>query len=344
MRFTRAVWAFSFACACAKQDAPTAAAAKAMDAEPADVVQLRFGWPNGTALVTTTFEKSDQRDGVEILGISMELSSRISASNHPDHLALAWVESSVTQQEIRGSMEPLMRAAFQTTIDACTVPFTERVSREGVAIGMDGVEGVVLAIQALVEKPLAELAEAIGNAPELASLSPILDRLRPEAVAEGLTTEFAEDWNAQVAYWIGSDLEIGSDYQVVEQVAHPTLPEGVTYPVTTTFRVVERRPCRTGEARLGCVLIRRTVSHDADSLADITATLLTATFAHMPEAPLIRVDSMSNVTTVEIVTEPSTLRTWQITTTEQTTGNTTVGDQVSSINDTKVSTSTYAWD
>lgn len=266
-----------------------AAAASAQDAAPgADTVSLRFAWTAETeARIETTRLQQTAGTADTLFGRS---SYRMRVRGHPDGLIISYDEFEFPAAADTTEAAQLNGLAEQA---AAMVPKVV-VDSAGGFMGIEDVESVRARLDSLMTRML--------DPEEAASAREMLATVVTE---EGLAGIAAQEWNTIVGRWAGADLEIGTEYEFVEESALPMMP-GTVVPMVSTFTVVRRRPCNDTGTGDDCVEIRVVSRADPEAVADILAEFTERLLA-VPGMG-ISFESFEMENTMVLVTEPSTLR------------------------------------
>jgi hypothetical protein len=119
-----------------------------------------------------------------------------------------------------------------------------------------------------------------------------------------LETQTAEDYNLEAGTWIGATLEQGVWYDMTASLLLPLAPRVfMTHKIQFTYS--RSVPCVPGAAQLSCIEIVLRAVPDPDVLKADLDTL--ARHSHLARGHLPRLWS---VTTMRLVTDPATLRTY----------------------------------
>jgi protein required for attachment to host cells len=285
-RSTRISIRFAFICIASSG----AAGAFAQDAPArADTVNLRFAWPAGTDahIETTRFQEQVSGTADTVTG-SARYRMRVHA--HPAGLIISYEDFAFPAAADTTESAQLNSLAEQA---AAMVPKVV-VDSAGAFVGIDGVETVHTRLDSLLTQML-EPEEAATAREGLATM------VTEDALA-GLA---AQEWNAIVGRWAGSDLVIGTDYGFEEDAALPMIP-GAGVKMVSEFRVERRTSCSGVATGDDCVEIRLVSRADPDAVREILAQFTEQLLATPGVG--IAFESFEMENELVLVTEPRTLR------------------------------------
>ena len=127
---------------------------------------------------------------------------------------------------------------------------------------------------------------------------------------ERLTASIRARWDLAVANWIGADLEHGAPYELDSTDLGPGL-DGRPLRWMTRFSVARWLPCAPG-SRQECVELLMTISVEPQDLKGAVDVMVDRALASKdPASGTPRGAIVEQTTHVRVVTEPSTLRTWE---------------------------------
>jgi hypothetical protein len=261
------------------------AAARAEDAPargPAEVVPLRFAWPE-PARAKVTFRRTRLRTGERPGTFTARYETVAEAAE--DGLALTTRGTSW-----RGDL-PFPSALAADAIRA-TERVVQRVSPQGEFAGLDGVEALRPVLARVLEDARVP-AEQAERALDLA-----LAATRAEA---------EELWNLSVGFWTGADLGVGRTYVLQGEAALPLLP-GVRAPQAVEFGVRRRVPCAAAERAPRCVEAWLRSTPDRAALERAAPALLARLAAPGDDPPAAEAAlGLSVERSLVLVTDPATL-------------------------------------
>lgn len=254
-----------------------------------DTVRLRFGWHAGmdaqvhtTRLHVRTAERTDSASG--------SAQYLMHVAEHPSGLLVSYDNFVFPVTADTGQAAQAATLAEQA---AAMVPKVV-VDPVGAFVGIEDVATVRARLDTLVTQML-EPEEAAAARETLATM------LTEDALS-GLA---AQEWNAIVGRWAGTELVVGERYAFEEQAALPLLP-GSAVTMLSEFSVERFTSCTEGGTEHDCVEIRVFSRADPEAVAALLAQFTERLLA-MPGLGIeFESFDMENETT--LVTEPSTLR------------------------------------
>jgi hypothetical protein len=134
-----------------------------------------------------------------------------------------------------------------------------------------------------------------------------VDRLLSD---ELLTAQIRANWDLAVANWIGADLEHSAQYELDSTDPVPGLGDRPLRRMTR-FLVARWLPCAPASRR-ECVELLMSISFEPQDLKGVVDAMVDRALAsNDPESSTTRGAIIEQTTLVRVITEPSTLRTWE---------------------------------
>lgn len=251
------------------------------EAATGPAVPLRFAWPDGLALRVVA-QRKDDKGGKQsssetrylMRAQAVEGGMRIIESD----FELAAFEGGAAHQ---AQMAKMMGGS--TTVS--------RVASDGSFQGIEDAQALVTrlheAMQASSEQPMTPEQRAF---------------LEQTFSVELLTASAAVEWQDRVGFWVGSDLELGAEYELSSESALP-FPGTPTVKLLTRFGATALVPCKLGEAPR-CVRIQAITDVDPSDMERATAALLKGFGA--PDGA-VKIKALEVTTELVLITDPATL-------------------------------------
>jgi hypothetical protein len=246
----------------------------------ADVVRLRFDWPE--SFEAQAIERRTQiRSGRPTVVTAVRFTQTAVRRDGAIQIAAArmrWDGSRAAQD--RAAMTAVLRASEQ---------IVQVVSPGGELLRVDGTAALGPALEQLLARPGVSAEQRAR---------------RIEAAELAMRSEAREAWNLAVGFWAGADLELGERYVMKTDAEVPLVP-GVRFAFDQEFSVRRRVPCAAEERALRCVEITLRSSPDPELLpavARAVAPRLAGAHAR-PDA----LGELSIENELLLVTEPDTL-------------------------------------
>jgi hypothetical protein len=259
--------------------ATTAGAEQQAAAGPA--VSLRFAWPDGLALQVVA-QRKDDKGGKQ-------------SSSETRYLMRAQaVEGGMRIIESDFELAAFDGAAAHQAQMAKMMGGSTTVSRIAADGSFQGIEDA----QALV----ARLHEAMQSSSEQPMTPEQRAFLEQTFSAELLTASAAVEWQDRVGFWVGSDLELGTEYELSSESALP-FPGTPTVKLLTRFGATQLVPCKEGEAPR-CVRIQSVTDVDPSDMERATAALLKGFGA---PGGAVKIKGLEVTTELVLITDPATL-------------------------------------
>jgi hypothetical protein len=199
-----------------------------------------------------------------------------------------------------GGQAPMLDAQ---SLDALTaLEATLLVSPDGDFNGIEGYE----ALRAWAEKFIAESSPAIADPAQREKMRAFLDQVLSPAALAMYSRQL---WDAAIGAWTGATLEFGETLELRQPQRLPMFGDA-NVAMVTTFMAVERLPCpvQAGSKARDCVRLRMTTSYDPAEMAQVITALiqrLAPADKPMPDGALT---NLSVDGTIEVVTEPGSLK------------------------------------
>jgi hypothetical protein len=289
----------------------------------ADTVNLRFDWKAGTRARIETTRLQQTSESADTVSGSASYRMRVQA--HADGLIISYESFEFPTAADTTEAAQLDMLAEQA---AAMVPKVV-VDAAGSFVGIEDVASVRARLDTLMTRMLAPEDAASARA-----------MLATVVTEEGLAGLAAQEWNALVGRWAGSDLAIGAEYEFVEDAALPML-QGAVVPMVSTFTAGRRTSCSDTGTGNDCVEIRVVSRADPAAVAEIL-TQFAAGLLAMPGVGLA-FESFELENTMVLVTEPSTLRPHRVRLSKGMKGVFTADGERSEVSQTEVRTYRYTY-
>lgn len=266
------------------------AGAQSAQEPTSDSVALRFAWPIGVEGRITYIQimeregESDQPTRLEIEG-----EYTLHVHEHPQGLVIEHLEPLVTRFQ---SSPPLSADDPRGLIYSIMGPPTPYyvVSREGVLLGVDGIEALTTSVADILQARLGPSSD--GGA----VMNTLLNPNQMVGVAR-------ERWNDLVGMWRDVSLRVGEPGTIESEDVNPLIPS-VVVPYMTELTLVGMEPCdgapETGRpvcAHLEMVAVPNPVEMNrviSNALADMGF-------------PNLSFEGLAELSRVTLLTEPATL-------------------------------------
>lgn len=258
---------------------------------PAETVALRFDWPVGLAAQVT------------MTGTRVRTGSRADSTAATIRYGLA-VEADPRGRRILHRTLEIESGADVVTAEASAALAGLQpdyvVSDAGALVDLADAEATIARYHA-VFAPMLDEVEAEN--PQAASQ--IGAMLSPEM----LLMSVSQMWEPVVGFWVGADLDIGAWYEIESEGSVPIFPDAMI-PMTTEFAAAERVACMEAETEAQCVrLIFETYPDEA-----AVAALVASFFETVGATDTPRFEHFEVITGGEVITDPTTLRPYTVTT------------------------------
>ena len=249
----------------------------------AETIKLQFGWPDATGSYKLVGSEVKVTNGVEAKSWDVEASAKLTSEQAADGLLMRHTAGKLGRFDMPADVPVEQREMFRLMMDVGLADTAVRVGPDGSWLGFEGAGNQIERVQALLdEQRSATLAKWEGK-PEIDAFRTVYEQITAPQLAQQLEAGARENWNNEVGFWIGAELEVGSDYEIRNEVPHPMDPQGATYEVVTTFQIEGRVPCHGKDKQRGCVSIRRTSAADRAALAEIVEAQTVAMLANTEE-------------------------------------------------------------
>jgi hypothetical protein len=240
--------------------APARARADEAPRGEAELVSLRFAWPQA-ARAKVTYRRTRVRPGQKPGTFTARYETLADAGGEKGELRV-----SVRGTAWRGDLPVPTVLAPEAIRAAETV--VQRVRAQGEFAGLEGVEAL--------RPVLARVLEDARIPPEQSERALALAVAAARAEAE-------EIWNLAVGFWSGADLRIGETYELQSEAELPLLP-GVRVPQAVQFGVRRRVPCSAAERAPRCVEVVLRSTPDRAALERAAPALLARLRPRPPDA------------------------------------------------------------
>jgi hypothetical protein len=199
-----------------------------------------------------------------------------------------------------GGQAPTLDAQSLETLTA--LGSTLLVSPDGDFTGIEGYD----ALRAWAEERIAEASPTVADPAQREKMRAFLDQvLSPAAVA----MYSRQLWDAAIGAWTGATLEFGETLELRQPQRLPMFGDA-NVAMVTTFMAVERLPCpvQAGSKARDCVRLRMTNSYDPVETARVITALLQRLAPADKPMPDGALTNLSIDGTVDVITEPGSLK------------------------------------
>jgi hypothetical protein len=263
---------------------PALAAGAAPEERPsrrADVVTLRFAWPDPLE-GRVEYRRTRTQAGKPESTFAARFVTRAVAEGAAIRIATRDTSWSGDAPFPPGFAEQALRASEQV------VEVVDARGRFGGLEGAEAMRRVLGKIFALAEVPRAKADRAV-------------------ALAEAAMRAEAEElWNVEVGFWIGADLEVGETYAMKADASVPLVP-GLRMPHEVRFSARRRVPCAAGDREAGCVELVLRTAPDAAALDRARDAVVLAAAGEGAAIPADEIRDVSAETEALVVSDPATL-------------------------------------
>lgn len=255
-----------------------------------DVVALTFAWPVGmTASVEREGFRVKQADGPPVES-GIHVTYDLEVFEHPDGRLILFRNVGIPGMPAPQDAEPLMAHAVSGTAPGYIV------SDAGRLLDVHQLDDLHSAMMDLWRRE-------VGSQPDdeqEAVLGQLLSR-------ETLSAIVAQEWEALVGFWAGTELEVGAVYEMQAEEPLPLLDNALVL-YRYEFGVSERLPCLPTGVELDCVELIVRSYPDPDSLQSRVRALIErvrgTADADMPQPSFKTFDTMNEII---VVAEPGSL-------------------------------------
>jgi hypothetical protein len=256
-------------------------AARAQESAP-DTIRFRYGWTAGS---TATLEVTKRRIRT--------------MQEQTDSIESAWTLGLRVRDDRAGHLLDLMELRRRGDTSAVTpvgaTPIASLVvDREGKPGELQGATELAGRLRASLQHLVDEVSARAPMATEA------MQRVQSPEVMAAMATGYHIN---MVGFWLGSDLEYGSEYTMPSARDMPMLP-GVQIASTLHFGVTERLACTRGRADTSCVRVVMVEETNADSLSHYLLRFIASTGMSVENA---KFDRMTMRRRIEVVMEPWSL-------------------------------------
>lgn len=266
-----------------------------------DTVKLRFAWQPGMEARIET-----ERLNVQVAGSADSVAGsaeyRLRVGAHPQGLILSY-EDFVFPAAADSSESAQLNSLAQRA--AAMVPKVV-VDPAGAFVRVEDVD----LVRARLDSLMTEMLDAEEAAAARATLQTMV-------TAEALAGLAAQEWNAIVGRWAGSDLVIGTKYEFEEQAALPMMP-GAAVTMVSEFSIERRTSCAESGTDQNCIELRVVSRADSAAVRELLAQFTERLLATPGLGIAFESFEMDNE--MVLVTEPSTLRPHRVRMTKRTKG------------------------
>jgi hypothetical protein len=266
----------------------------------ADSVTLSFGLQDGdTALQTLTSSNTGIADST-VAG-----TSKMTIRREETGLSLSYTDGSYRVTEGDQTLNDLLEAVAGA--DA-----TLHLSPSGAATGTTVPDSHQATMTKHVDQAMERLSvKAPGSS--VAMFVSVRETFDPMTTPAFVARDLEGRWNNQVAFWIGAALVEGETYTTTTQGVSPYDDEPIE--LQLSFSLVGREPC--GPHGGDCVRLKMISTPDKEAGNTAARRALDTLFAQAPisdelRQKLVGEATVELTTTVDILTEPDTLRPWQV--------------------------------
>lgn len=256
-------------------------AARAQEAAP-DTVRFRYGWTAGSS-ATVNVQKLRTR----------------TMQGRTDSVSSAWTLALGVRDDRDGLLVDLLdlrRAGDTAAVRAADAP-----PIASLAVDAEGKPGALQGAAVLADRLRASLQYLVD---EVAAKAPMaaeaMQRVQSPEVISAVATGYQIN---MVGFWLGADLEFGTEYTMPSARDLPMLP-GAKIASTLHFGVTERLACARGRADTSCVRVVMVEEPNADSLMHYIRQFIGSSGIPVDRATF---NGLSMRRRLEVIVEPWTL-------------------------------------